>query len=300
MAATPAEHTASRAALIGSVCGVGAALSWAIGFVVAKYGLTQGMTPADLAFHRFAWSGLLLLPVLARQGLSDLGGVGWGRGMVLMLLGGPVQALLAYTGFMLVPLGHGAVIQPATASLSGLILAALILHERLRTSRILGAVGIVAGLVTLGAESLLTIGSHGVGGDLMFAAAGFFWALFSITLRRWSVSGMHAAMVVAVLALLFYVPLHGFFFGYRTMVAAGLGMNVLQAFVQGGLAGVIPIYLFAHAVMLLGAGRASLFTALVPVSTVLLGALLIGEIPSWPQIAGLIIVLIGFRFAVRA
>ncbi|NWG26361.1 MAG: DMT family transporter [Pseudorhodoplanes sp.] len=288
-----------RAVLIGSLCGAGAALSWAIGFVTAKYGLSNGMTPADLAFHRFAWSGLLLLPFLAREGVSDLGGLGWGRGIVLMILGGPTQALLAYTGFTLVPLGHGTVIQPGMASLSGLILAAVFLHESLRPARILGAIGIVLGLITLGAESLLTIGTHGVGGDLMFACAGFFWAVFSILLRYWSVPGTRAAMIVAVLALLFYVPLHGIVFGYRQLLEAGLGMNVLQALVQGGLAGVIPIYLFTRAIMLLGAGRASLFTALVPVSSVILGALLIREIPTWPQIAGLVIVLIGFRLAVR-
>jgi drug/metabolite transporter (DMT)-like permease len=289
-----------RAVLIGALCGTGAALSWAVGFVVAKYGLSRGMTPADLAFHRFAWTGMLLFPILARQGLRDLGGIGWGRGMVLMLLGGPLQALSAYTGFTLVPLGHGTVIQPAMAALSGLILAAVFLHERLRPARIVGAAGIVLGLVTLGAESLFTIGTHGVGGDLLFACAGFLWAVFGIMLRRWSVAGTRAAIVIAVLALLFYVPLHGILFGYRQMAAAGLGLNVLQAAVQGGLAGVIPIYLFARAVMLLGAGRASLFTALVPVSSVILGALLIQEIPTWPQIAGLVIVLIGFRFAVKS
>jgi drug/metabolite transporter (DMT)-like permease len=69
--------------------------------------------------------------------------------------------------------------------------------------------------------------------------------------------------------------------------------------VQGGLAGVMPIYLFAQAVMLLGAGRASLFTALVPVSSVILGVLLIGEIPTLAQLAGLAVVLIGFRLALR-
>lgn len=285
--------------VIGTICGVAAALSWAIGFVVAKYGISQGMTPADLAFHRFAWSGLLLLPVLARQGLSDLGGVGWGRGMTIMLLAGPTQALLAYTGFTLVPLGHGAVIQPSMACLSGLILAAIFLHEKLRPSRMFGAVGIVAGLMMLGAESLFTIGAHGVGGDLMFVTAGFIWAVFSVLLRRWSIAGMQAAMVIAVLALLIYVPLHGILFGYQRMIAAGLGMNVLQAFVQGGLAGVIPIYLFAQAIMALGAGRASLFTTLVPVSSVILGAILIAEIPTWPQIAGLVVALIGFYFAVK-
>ena len=43
-----------------------------------------------------------------------------------------------------------------------------------------------------------------------------------------------------------------------------LAENLLQIVVQGLLAGMLPIYLFARAVILLGAGRAATFPALVP------------------------------------
>ena len=60
--------------IIGIVCGTLAALAWAAGFVVAKHGIQVGFSPADLAFHRFFWSGLLMLPLIVREGLRDLGG----------------------------------------------------------------------------------------------------------------------------------------------------------------------------------------------------------------------------------
>ena len=108
------SETTSRAGLsattIGALCGVGAAVCWALGFVVAKHGIAIGFLPADLAFHRFVWSGLLLVPVMARAGFADLGGVGWTRGLVILVLAGPLQALISYTGFTYAPLGHGAVI----------------------------------------------------------------------------------------------------------------------------------------------------------------------------------------------
>ena len=91
------------------MCGIAAAAAWAAGFVVAKHGISIGFSPADLALHRFLWSGLLLMPVILRAGIKDLGGVGWRRGFVVTILSGPTQALLAYTGFILVPLGHGVV-----------------------------------------------------------------------------------------------------------------------------------------------------------------------------------------------
>ena len=137
-----------------------------------------------------------------RQGLSDLGGVGWGRGILLMLFAGPLQAFLAYFGFTIVPLGHGTVIQPATAAGMGVLLSAWILREHLSTSRASAAVVvIVIGLLLFGAEALAIIGTHGAGGDLLFVAAGTLWACFSVALRRWSVNGMHAMAVVSVLSL---------------------------------------------------------------------------------------------------
>jgi len=59
--------------LIGVLCGTGAALGWAAGFVAAKHGVTIGFSPADLALHRFLWSGLLLMPLILRDGITDLG-----------------------------------------------------------------------------------------------------------------------------------------------------------------------------------------------------------------------------------
>src|SRR4029079_19018460 len=150
----------TRALIIGVLCGAGAALCWAAGFVAAKHGISVGFSPADLAFHRFFWSGLLMMPLMLRGGIKDLGGIVWGRGLVMSVLSGPPQALVAYTGFILVPLGHGTTIQPACAALSGLILASLVLHEKPTFQRVIGGATIIAGLLVFGAESLATIGVH--------------------------------------------------------------------------------------------------------------------------------------------
>jgi drug/metabolite transporter (DMT)-like permease len=293
-------HAAARSGiLIGTLCGIGAALGWAAGFVAAKHGVSVGFTPADLAFHRFFWSGLLLAPFALRAGLANLGGIGWGRGLVMSVLSGPPQAMVAYTGFMLVPLGHGTTIQPACAALFGLVLATVMLGERPTGQRVFGAVAIIAGLMVFGWESIFTIGSHGVGGDLLFVTAGFFWAMFGTLLRYYQVSGTRAVVIVGVLSLVVYAPLHGLLIGYGGLLHMSLFDNLLQVVVQGLLAGVLPIYLFARAVILLGAGRAATFPALVPGFSLIIGYLALGIIPSIPQLAGLAIVVIGFRFALR-
>jgi drug/metabolite transporter (DMT)-like permease len=297
MAASDKAHRPTM--IIGIVCGTLAALAWAAGFVAAKHGIQVGFSPADLAFHRFFWTGVLVLPLIVREGLRDLGGIGWGRASVMTVLSGPPQSLLAYTGFILVPLGHGTTIQPACAALSGLVLASLILHEKATLQRIIGGAIIITGLLMFGAESLTTIGHSGVGGDLLFATAGLFWATFGTLLRLWNVAGTRAVMAVGAVSVIVLAPIYLLIYGISGLLKQSLFENLLQAVVQGGIAGSLPIYLFAHAVIALGGGRAATFPALVPVFGVIIGYLALGVVPSVAQFVGMLIVLVGFHFTLR-
>ena len=149
--------------VFGILCGAGAALFWAAGFVAARHGIAIGYSPADLAVHRFAWAGVFLLPMFLRTGsIADFGGAGWGRAVLLTLAGGPPLAIISYAGFLLVPLGHGGVIQPSCAALFGPLYASLVLGEPLPRERIIGAFVIVLGLCVIGLEALSTIGRHGL------------------------------------------------------------------------------------------------------------------------------------------
>ena len=285
--------------LVGILCGTAAALSWAFGFVAARHGIAVGLAPADIALHRYAWAGIFLLPFVLRDGVRFLGGVGWMRGLALTVFGGPIMAILSYSGFLTAPLGHAALVQPSAAMLGGLLLASLVLGEAPPRSRIVGALLIVAGLGVLAGEAALTIGRHGILGDLSFAAAGLCWASFGLLIALWRIDPWRAVGVVSALALLVYLPLHALLFGFEGMIAAGFAENLLQIAVQGGLAGAGAVYLYAHAVNVLGAGRAAVFPALVPGFTMLAGFLILGEVPSIAQLAGLAIVAIGFRLAMK-
>ncbi len=287
------------ATAFGTLFGVAASLCWAAGFVAAKHGIAVGLLPADLAFHRFVWPGLLLVPVMAQAGFRDLGGVGWGRGLILLCLAGPLQAISSYSGLLLAPLGHGAVIQPASAALGGTLLAFLLLHEKLTRSRIVGIAGILTGLVVFAGEAITHLGGKAPLGDALFVASGATWAIFTICLRKWGVSGTVAARVICVLSLLIYAPLFAIFFGFERMLASGAAENLLQIVTQGILAGPLAIYLFARSVTALGAARASTFPALVPAFTMVIGYLVLGEVPSLAQLIGLAIVGVGFHFALR-
>jgi drug/metabolite transporter (DMT)-like permease len=297
MTMSPSTPTSSVA--IGVLCGAGAAVFWAAGFVGARHGIDIGFTPADITFHRCFWAGLLLFPLAWRGGLRDLNGIGWGRGIVLTFFGGLGISFVSYSGFPLVPLGHGGIIQPSTAAVLGLLLSTVVLHERLPAKRITGALVIVAGLVVIGGEAITTIGVHGVAGDLLFVLAGTFFATFGMFLRKWRVIPTRAMIVTSVLSLVI-LPIYGVLAGFERIIALGPWENLLQAVLQGLLAGPGAIYLFTRSVVLLGAGRAAVFPTLVPPCVLLIGWIALGIQPSLPQLIGLAIVLIGFRLTQRA
>jgi drug/metabolite transporter (DMT)-like permease len=294
---TKPTATPKYATAWGIACGAGAALFWALGFVAARQGVTSGLSPLVIALHRFVWPGLALLPLVAKNNFADLRMIGLSRAVALAVFGGLPLALLSYVGYVLVPLGHGAVIQPSCAALGGLVLARLVLKEPLPARRIAGAVVIVVGLAVIGTEALRTIGAHGVLGDLLFVAAGCCFAIFGVLVRHWRIGAIRATALTTVLSLAGLPVLLG---SLDNMLAAGFYENAMQAVVQGALAGAGAIYLFTRAVVLLGAGRAVLFPSLVPPFTLLIGYLTIGEAPSVSQLVGLVIVLAGFRLTQRA
>ena len=292
------QNNDAAPALLGVTCGLAAALFWALGFAGTRHGLKVGFTPVDLLVHRYVWSGLAFLPLVMRAGARDLCGIGWGRGLVLMVLGGPVMSLISYTGFLFVPLGHGSVIQPSCATLGGLLLAVLVLKERITVSRLVGALVIVGGLGVIGAESIGHIGATGVQGDLIFVLTGLMFAGFGAALRHWRVSAVSAALAINVLSLLL-LPVYLATVGIAHVAAIGITENAIQALAQGVLAGPAALYLFAVSVQRLGVARAAVFPACVPALTLLTGWLLLGEPPTLLQTAGLVTVLCGFYLAQR-
>jgi drug/metabolite transporter (DMT)-like permease len=290
---------APNAKLIAVCCGVGAAACWGVGLVAARHGIAAGLAPADLAFHRFMWSGLLMLPLAWRWGLGDAGGIGWGIGILLMILGGPGLTILSHSGFILAPLGHGAVIQPSTATLAGLLLATYVLHETISRARVIGALTIVAGLVVMGIDALLNIGTHALAGDLSFVSAGICWATMLTLLRLRGIESVRATVIISVLSLLIYAPLYALVFGFDRVIAVGWMENITQVVAQGILSGPLATYLSAYAASVLGTGRGATFSALVPGFTMLIGVLALGEMPTALQLIGLAIVAIGFRFVMK-
>ncbi|NGM23246.1 DMT family transporter [Roseomonas stagni] len=281
--------------LRGLLWGLTAAVIWGGYLSFARAGITGGLAPLDFALLRYGTAALLVLPLLPRIGMRDLGGIGWGRGAVLALLAGPAFILLGTWGYRFAPLAHGAVVQPATVTIATMALAMLVLREQIARQRWIGVAIVIGGLALVSGAAMAQ--GEAWKGDLIFAAAGLLWALFTIASRRWKVDAWRATTAVAVIGGAAALPLWLAFGDGPALLAQGWRVIGTQALVQGALSGLLAVHAFGRAAALLGPARAAIFPAMVPALAVLAGIPVAGEWPEPVQWLGLATVLAGLPLA---
>lgn len=282
----------------GSLLGLAAVLIWGAFFAISRSGVIAGVSPLDMAFFRGATAGAVMLPWLLRNGFSDLAGVGWPRGLILMLLAGSPFVFVGTAGYLFAPLAHGAVIQPASIVVMGSVLAMLVLGEKPDRARIIGIALIILGLVTIAGPSLFEGDAVTPLGDALFVTAGLMWAAFTILTRRWGVKAIPATAIASVLSGLLLVPIYGIGVGFSRLASFPISVLLVQILVQGLLTGVVAVLCFTRASEYVGAARAAVFPALVPAVAILIGIPITGELPNLTQLAGLLLVTLGLLAAI--
>lgn len=302
-----------RTLWVGAGCAIAVLLIWTSFILIARLSAKGHLNPLDIAFLRFAFSGLIVLPILVvqRQRLfSQLGSnprQAWRRAAVLATTAGVGYCSLAYSGFFFAPVAHAAVLLPGSLPLYTAVFAALLTGERFRRARLAGLAAIVAGDLLIGGTSLL----HALAGDdtawkgdLLFLGAAMTWALYSVLCRRWKLDAVPATCAIAVGCLVSYVPLFA--------LGAALGLVptrlpdapwseiLFQAVYQGGLAMFVAGVAFTQAVKTFGPVRTTMVTALVPVLATLLAVPLLGEPITATAAIGLACVTAGLLIGLRA
>ena len=276
------------------------ALGASVSFAAARAGILAGLSADDMIFARFLVAGTVMLPFVLYWGIGDLAGVGWKRGLVLLVTGGPLFALLQTEGYAFAPLAHGAVIAPSTVTILSTIGAGIILREKLTLSHVIGAVIVLTGIMAVSWQGFIDSrpGDSTWIGDLLFVLSSALWAGFTILLRYWRLDAVRATAVVAVLSMCVAVPAYVGYRGPDHIAQLPVGALAVQGLMQGLVQGVLTLMAYSRAIAILGVSRAVLFPAIVPAISILIGIPLIGEIPSQLQIVGLGLVSIGLLIAV--
>jgi drug/metabolite transporter (DMT)-like permease len=295
----------------GGLCALAVLAIWTSFILVARTSAARTLSPFDIAWLRFLFSGAVVLPWLAWRAGALCRGLGSDlstalrRGSLLALTAGVGYCALAYSGFFFAPAAHAAVLMPGSLPLWTALLAMWLLGERLGRWRVAGLALIVTGDALVGGSSLLQAFRGGTTwiGDTLFLAAGASWSMYGVLCRRWRIGAVDATMAIALGCLVSYVPLYGAAV-WAGAVPSGLGRTpwsemAAQAVFQGGVAMLLAGVAYTRVVQTFGPVRTTMVTALVPGLAALAAVPLLGEALGPPALAGLVCVTAGLLLGLR-
>lgn len=263
--------------------------------VVSRLGFATVLTLPDIAALRFGIGGLMLSPILIMHGLS---GLRFRQAVALAVLGGLGFALFAYAGFALAPAAHGAVLLHGTLSLTTALLVWAFGGSAPGRGRIAGLAIIVAGIAAMAWDGFANASLSLLIGDACLLLASLCWSGYGLYVRHLGLSAVRAAALVAVISATMFLPAYALLPG-KMLWEAQWRELLLQGIFQGIFIGAISIFVYTRAVALLGASQVSLFTATVPVVTVLAAFILLAEVPGFFSLVGVALVTTGMVIALR-
>lgn len=268
--------------LLGLALGVASSVIWGGHAVVARPALAgQGFHPLDLAAFRYIPAALVLAP-LAWAAREALRRIGLARLLALAVFGGAPNLLLFLWALVYAPAAHGGTIAPMTVPIAGALLAIPLIGEKPTRGRGLALAVMAAGVLLIGWDGVAGAHPGAWRGDLLLVGAGGTWAVFTLLLRRWQVPAIPATAAVTVLSagavLPLWLPLRA-----AEVLALPTATVLLHVAMQGLLLGALAMFLYARAVELLGPTRAATLSIMVPVTALLLAALVLHEPISWLQ-----------------
>lgn len=281
------------------LAGLVAAACFGAQFAAGRQGAIAGLSPLDLVAIRFGTAAILMLPVLWWIGPSNLGGLGWKRGLALTVLAGAPYAFVVMLGVSWSNAVRASVLNPGLTPVAGALLGWLLMRCRPTFRTVAGIVGILVGLCLVAGIDPRGFAGAALPGDVILAASACSYGLYALLLSRWRVNAIAATSTVCVLSAAICLPLHAIAAGGAALLEIPIGSTLLQAAVQGVLAGCIGTFLFAWAASILGAGTALLFPSLVPVFGVSIAVVALGESLSPGQAIGVAIVSLGMAIAIR-
>jgi drug/metabolite transporter (DMT)-like permease len=313
--ATTTAPSSVPAATTARLSALAVLLIWVSFILVARGSARATLTALDIAWLRFGFSGLLVLPLAwhfrralvvglsagspAAGHVPGTGRTALRRALALALFGGLGYSLCAYSGFFHAPASHAAVLLPGSLPLWSTLAALLVLGERLTVARLVGLALILAGGAAVAGGSLReAFGGEGTWrGDLLFVAASMCWGVYGVLCRRWSVGALPATAAIALAMFVLAVP------AYLLAVLSGLvpsrlgsapaGEIAFQAVYQGGLAMLVAGVAFTQVVAHYGPVRTTMFTAIVPPLAALAAVPVLGEPLAASALLGLACVTLG-------
>ncbi len=302
----PRLATGLAAALLATLIGSG----WQI---ASRHGVTTTLGPLEVAVLRYGIPAVLLAPLWWRGGLRPAG-LPPARLALFVLSGGLPFGLLVFAGLQWAPAAHVGIFMSGSVPLFTALLGRWSGGKPLRAMQLVGLLLVTCGLALAAwgqggatAQALRAVPA-GQGtqawhaafgawrGDGLFLLAALSWAVHTLTFRSSGLTAWQGAALVNGGSALLLLPIV-LLMGAPRLVTAAWTDVALQALGQGVVAGLLGLVAFLVAVRHLGAERASLSAALVPLVTSLGAAWLLGEPLGVQQLVAAAVVAVGVALA---
>ncbi|MGF6178391.1 DMT family transporter [Ensifer sp. 4252] len=262
-------------------------------FVAARFSLREHLTAADIVGLRFSGALFVFLPVLWKTGTAKLRDLGWCKAGLLALLAGLPYTMIINQGLAHAPAAHAAALSPASIVFFSFLLSRLVFKDKVSRARIIGIIAIIGGLLLFVSPAGVDTGDT-LRGDLLFAGSGIMFAAYAVLVRLWSADAVTATIAVVLISflplpLLYTVTPSG-------LAAASLAEIATQFVIQGFLAGAVAIVLYTYTVHQLGPRQASLFMPCIPLTTAVIGMVVLGEVLTIPQFIAIAVITFGMVF----
>lgn len=272
-----------------------AALIWAGFILVSRMGGMSELLAFDVIAIRYVTCAAILLPIWWFKFRFKLFTP---RLIICSLIGGLAYALCAFSGFQLASASHAAILLPGMMPLFIIALSFLINKESHGLQKWLGVSVITLGVIVLFAGELnvfsgaLDFNITTLLGDVWLVAAAFFWAVFSVLIKRWEITPWQVTVSLALLTCLFYLPVYIAFLPKALSQASGADI-LLQAFYQGIMATIIQMIFYVKAVQKIGPSEMGAVMSIVPVISGVAAVVIFNELLTVELIMGLTLVSLG-------
>ena len=265
--------------------------------------LAAELHPQTAAAFRFILAALMLLTVILVQekGLPRLNGKQWVAMALLGMTGIFSYNIFFFTGLQTVEAGRASMIIAVNPVVTA-FLAMLIFRERFTALRVVGMVLSVTGaliVISRGNPSAYLHGDIGIG-ELSIVGCVMSWSAYTLIGKKQltDIKPLVAVTYSCTLGAIFLSILalsNGHLISIRELSITSVGCLLYLAFF-GTTLGFIWFY---DGVKQLGAGRASMYVNLVPLSGVLMSSLFLGEALEMSLLLGGALVFLGLYMSNR-
>jgi drug/metabolite transporter (DMT)-like permease len=273
------------------------ALAWSGSWITGKLAVA-GAPPLEISTARFVIAAVVLAAI-ALATRTDLGRGNLWPIVLAGFLGYCAYNAFVFVGLTMAPASDGALIVPTTIPVLT-ALAATFIGERLTTMKVAGfaLASIGVALVIAAGQTAEEISNSRLIGDVLMVLGAVCWAAYTVlgTIAMRTRSPLAVVTIAAPIGALCLVPLGFLEHGYADVTAWSLSvwLNVLYLALIGSVASFI---LFYWVVRRVGAGVAAMTSYLVPVLTLAMAVVLLGDRPQPLQLVGGVVILAGVRVA---